>query len=243
MRRSGHPSRARAITCCFVASLQTLLISTKATCLTPKSTSPALFSLAGFQVILIGRFWVTPEALSGLISGASNISCSCQMSSMMRSTSIRLNIQHGRGIRQMERHLQRQRLRDSSAATDDGSAERKICEGLRGRTEPSATPRDWNRLPMPEISPPCTFLPEIPSTYLALSATRGRQTSNVRFDTPERLPAQRSSSQTNRPAKRAPPTPGCSTSCSTPATCRHPTTARSASPKRAGRRCRHLDVM
>src|ERR1700735_5673257 len=68
-----------------------------------------------------------------------------------------------------------------------GSAERKIREGLRGRTELSATPWDWNRLPMPETSPPCTFLPETPSTYLALSATRGRQTANVRFDTPERL--------------------------------------------------------
>src|ERR1700728_3482139 len=62
MRRSGHPSRPRAITCCFFASFKTLLISTKATCLTPKSTSRASFSLAGFQVTLIGRFWVTPEA-------------------------------------------------------------------------------------------------------------------------------------------------------------------------------------
>src|SRR5258708_11143156 len=61
MRRSGHPSRPRAITCCFFASLKTLLISTKAKCLTPKSTSRASFSLAGFQVTLIGRFWVTPE--------------------------------------------------------------------------------------------------------------------------------------------------------------------------------------
>src|SRR5580693_6073211 len=61
MRRSGHPSRPRASTCCFLASFKTLLISTKATCLTPKSTSRASFSLAGFQVTLIGRFWVTPE--------------------------------------------------------------------------------------------------------------------------------------------------------------------------------------
>src|SRR5271157_3176975 len=61
MRRSGHPSRPRAMTCCFFASLKTLLISTKAKCLTPKSTSRASFSLAGFQVTLIGRFWVTPE--------------------------------------------------------------------------------------------------------------------------------------------------------------------------------------
>src|SRR5208337_2092735 len=52
-------------TCCFFASLKTLLISTKATCLTPKSTSRATFSLAGFQVTLIGRFWVTPEATLG----------------------------------------------------------------------------------------------------------------------------------------------------------------------------------
>src|SRR6202167_5953157 len=59
MRRSGHPSRPRAITCCFFASLKTLLISTKAICLTPKSTSRASFSLAGFQVTIIGRFWVT----------------------------------------------------------------------------------------------------------------------------------------------------------------------------------------
>src|SRR5450755_2187780 len=62
MRRSGHPSRPRAITCCFFASLKTLLIPTKAKCLAPESTSRASFSLAGFQVTLIGRFWVTPEA-------------------------------------------------------------------------------------------------------------------------------------------------------------------------------------
>ncbi len=61
MRRNGHPSRPRAITCCRFASLKTLLISTKAKCLAPKSTSRASFSLAGFQVTLIGRFWVTPE--------------------------------------------------------------------------------------------------------------------------------------------------------------------------------------
>ena len=66
MRRSGHPSRPRAITCCFLASVKTLLISTKATCLTPKSTSRASFSLAGFQVTLIGRFWVTPEVRNSI---------------------------------------------------------------------------------------------------------------------------------------------------------------------------------
>jgi hypothetical protein len=64
MRRSGHPSRPRAITGCFFASFQTLLISTKATWLAPKSTSPASFSSAGFQVTLIGRFWVTLRVLA-----------------------------------------------------------------------------------------------------------------------------------------------------------------------------------
>src|SRR3989442_4369990 len=61
MRRSGHPSRPRAITCCFFASLKTLLIPTKATALHRNQRPRALFSLAGFQVTLIGRFWVTAE--------------------------------------------------------------------------------------------------------------------------------------------------------------------------------------
>src|SRR5260370_38919504 len=76
MRRSGHPSRPRAITCCFFASLKTLLISTKATCLTPKSTSRASFSLAGFQVTLIGRFWVTPEG-PRFLGPPQGFSCHC----------------------------------------------------------------------------------------------------------------------------------------------------------------------
>jgi len=48
--------------------------------------------------------------LSGLISGASNISSSCSMSSIVRSMSIRHNIQHGRGNRQTERHLRPYRI-------------------------------------------------------------------------------------------------------------------------------------
>jgi Methyltransferase domain len=63
MRRSGHPSRPRAITCCFFASLKTLLIPTKATALRRNQRPRASFSLAGFQVTLIGRFWVTTEGL------------------------------------------------------------------------------------------------------------------------------------------------------------------------------------
>src|SRR5258707_14272308 len=61
MRRSGHPSRPRAMTCCFFASLKTYLISTKATALRRNQRPRASSSLAGFEVTLIGRFWVTPE--------------------------------------------------------------------------------------------------------------------------------------------------------------------------------------
>src|ERR1700758_5252968 len=61
MRRQGHPSRPRAMTCCFFASLKTLLIPTKATALRRNQRPRASFSLAGFEVTLIGRFWVTPE--------------------------------------------------------------------------------------------------------------------------------------------------------------------------------------
>src|SRR5712692_3661411 len=57
MRRKGHPSRPRAITCCRFSSLKTLLMPTKATVPTSESTSQAPFSLAGFQVTIIGRFW------------------------------------------------------------------------------------------------------------------------------------------------------------------------------------------
>jgi hypothetical protein len=45
------------------SSLKTLLMPTKATVPTSESTSQASFSLAGFQVTIIGRFWVTAEAL------------------------------------------------------------------------------------------------------------------------------------------------------------------------------------
>src|SRR5712691_4842354 len=64
MRRKGHPSRPRAMTCCFFASLKTLLIPTKATALRRNQRPRASFSLAGFQVTLIGRFWVTAEVES-----------------------------------------------------------------------------------------------------------------------------------------------------------------------------------
>src|SRR5262245_29188623 len=60
MRRNGHPSFPSAITCCFFSSLKTLLM--------PREPIKALLAvnvlgsaLAGFQVTLFGRIWVTPE--------------------------------------------------------------------------------------------------------------------------------------------------------------------------------------
>src|SRR5260370_37586401 len=60
MRRSDHPSRPSAMTCCFFSSLKTLLTLTEGN---PHVRLNVLGStpLAGFQVILIGRFWVIPE--------------------------------------------------------------------------------------------------------------------------------------------------------------------------------------
>src|ERR1035441_1617553 len=63
IRRSDHPSRPNAMTCCFFSSLKTLLTVTEDSVLT--SAFNALddgLQLAGFQVTLTGRFWVTPEA-------------------------------------------------------------------------------------------------------------------------------------------------------------------------------------
>jgi hypothetical protein len=60
MRRSDHPSRPSAMTCCFFSSLKTLLTLTEGN---PHVMLNVLDStpLAGFQMILIGRFWVIPE--------------------------------------------------------------------------------------------------------------------------------------------------------------------------------------
>jgi len=60
MRRSGHPSRPRAKTCCFFSSFKTLLMPRRLQA--PAGVNvPGLFSLAAFQVITIGRFWVIAE--------------------------------------------------------------------------------------------------------------------------------------------------------------------------------------
>ena len=62
IRRSDHPKRPKAMTCCFFSSFKTLLTSTEDTVLTSESTSWVVgLSLAGFQVIMSGRFWVITE--------------------------------------------------------------------------------------------------------------------------------------------------------------------------------------
>ena len=63
IRRSDHPNRPKAMTCCFFWSFKTLLTSTEGTVLASESTSWVMVSLAGFQVIISGRFWVITEAL------------------------------------------------------------------------------------------------------------------------------------------------------------------------------------
>src|SRR5713226_2488221 len=60
MRRKGHPSFPSAMTCCFFSSLKTLLMPTEPT-RAPIGVNVPGFPMAGFQLTLYGRFWVTPE--------------------------------------------------------------------------------------------------------------------------------------------------------------------------------------
>src|ERR1700722_16193961 len=63
MRRSDQPSRPRAKTCCFFSSFKTLAMPTESTSLRGIQCPGRLLSLAGFQVIISGRFWVIAEVL------------------------------------------------------------------------------------------------------------------------------------------------------------------------------------
>src|SRR5580698_8588290 len=58
--RSDHPSRPSAIACCFFSSFKTLLTRTEDN-FPPSTQCPESLSLAGFQVITAGRFWVFTE--------------------------------------------------------------------------------------------------------------------------------------------------------------------------------------
>src|SRR2546428_11231123 len=63
MRRSVQPNWPRAMTCCFFASLKRLAMTAQG----PRSPSPRqrlerLPPMAGFQLSIYGRFWVSTEA-------------------------------------------------------------------------------------------------------------------------------------------------------------------------------------
>jgi hypothetical protein len=56
------PSRPKAIICCRLSSLNTLLMAPEATLPPGDVNVPGdYFSLAGFEVTTYGRFWVIPE--------------------------------------------------------------------------------------------------------------------------------------------------------------------------------------
>src|SRR5438874_6940664 len=70
MRRSDHPSRPSAITCCRFSALKTLAIpaaGAKPTAQVDVSAPGA--ALAGFQVSINGRFWVSTDVRDGLVAG------------------------------------------------------------------------------------------------------------------------------------------------------------------------------
>src|SRR5215831_4570487 len=63
MRRSDQPNRPNTMTCCFFSSFKTLLTSTEGNPLAfVVNVLDCGLSLAGFQVIIYGRFWVFTEA-------------------------------------------------------------------------------------------------------------------------------------------------------------------------------------
>src|SRR5256885_14081825 len=66
MRRSDHPSRPSAITCCRFSALKTLPIPAAGVQPTAQvNISAPGAALAGFQVSINGRFWVSTEGLFG----------------------------------------------------------------------------------------------------------------------------------------------------------------------------------
>src|SRR3989442_12291664 len=65
MRRSDHPSRPSAITCSRFSALKTLAIPAAGAKPTAQvNVSAPGAALAGFQVSINGRFWVSTEACS-----------------------------------------------------------------------------------------------------------------------------------------------------------------------------------
>src|SRR5271165_7498787 len=70
IRRSAQPSWPSAMTCFFFSSFKTLLTSTQGNpCV--RVNVLTTFSLAGFQVTTIGRFWVTAEVIFNVVTATS----------------------------------------------------------------------------------------------------------------------------------------------------------------------------
>src|SRR5438552_10574987 len=71
MRRSDHPSRPSAITCCRFSALKTLPIPAAGVQPTAQvNVSAPGAALAGFQVSINGRFWVSTEEPAGQRDGS-----------------------------------------------------------------------------------------------------------------------------------------------------------------------------
>src|SRR5215468_467392 len=73
MRRKDHPSFPNAITCCFFSSLKTLLMP-REPIRAPLGVNVPGFAMAGFQVTLYGRIWVTAEGI-----GRSSMIAACAL--------------------------------------------------------------------------------------------------------------------------------------------------------------------
>src|SRR5207244_12465393 len=64
MRRSDHPSQPSAITCCRFSALKTLAIPAAGAEPTAQVNGwPPSAALAGFQVSITRRLWVSPEGV------------------------------------------------------------------------------------------------------------------------------------------------------------------------------------
>src|SRR5687768_11759186 len=69
MRRKDQPRRPKAIICCRLSSLNTLLMPLQASLPRSAVNVPRdYFSMAGFEVTIYGRFWVTPEVSKQTLS-------------------------------------------------------------------------------------------------------------------------------------------------------------------------------
>src|SRR2546430_11668048 len=87
MRRSDHPSRPSAITCCRFSALKTLPIPAAGVQPTAQvNVSAPGAPLAGFQVSINGRFWVSTEA-----AGTLGVSLSWGHGDLVRSNGLRLS--------------------------------------------------------------------------------------------------------------------------------------------------------